>query len=149
MKGINELCKECHEQAKKKKFYKNDEKFIHNLKVLFDAPEGFKEYLLSMRICQLLLLTISELTETMEADRENKYTRYDDIKYASEKSNIKDKDFVKYYESAFKDTFEDEIAGALIRILDLCGYLEIDIESHIKVAMRYNTFREPKHRKKY
>jgi NTP pyrophosphatase (non-canonical NTP hydrolase) len=48
-----------------------------------------------------------------------------------------------------KDTFEDELADAVIRIADLCGYLNIDLESHIKAKMRYNETRPHKHGKEY
>ena len=38
---------------------------------------------------------------------------------------------------------------AVIRIADLCGYLNIDLESHIKAKMRYNESRPYKHGKEY
>ena len=36
-----------------------------------------------------------------------------------------------------KNTFEDELADVIIRVLDLCAFKGIDIESHIKAKMRY------------
>jgi len=47
-----------------------------------------------------------------------------------------------------KDTFEDELADTIIRILDLCGYLGIDIDEHINLKMAYNRERPYKHNKK-
>lgn len=40
-----------------------------------------------------------------------------------------------------KDTFEDEIADSIIRLLDLCGKNNIDIEAHIQAKMDYNATR--------
>jgi len=54
-------------------------------------------------------------------------------------------DFTKY----LKDTVEDELADAVIRIADLAGYLEINLEEHIKAKMKYNLDRPHKHGKRY
>jgi len=48
-----------------------------------------------------------------------------------------------------KNTFEDELADVVIRVLDLCAFKKIDIESHIKAKMRYNSSRPHKHGKSY
>jgi hypothetical protein len=40
-----------------------------------------------------------------------------------------------------KDSFHDEMADVLIRVLDLCGGYNIDIDWHIKMKMRYNATR--------
>jgi hypothetical protein len=44
---------------------------------------------------------------------------------------------------------EDEVADAIIRLLDFCGARGIDIDWHIKNKLRYNATREHKHGKKY
>ncbi len=48
-----------------------------------------------------------------------------------------------------KDTFEDEIADTIIRLCDLCGELNIDIEKQIAWKMEYNKKREHKHGKNF
>jgi NTP pyrophosphatase (non-canonical NTP hydrolase) len=55
----------------------------------------------------------------------------------------------KKFEILIKNTVEDEIADVLIRTLDLCGWLGIDIEKHVEWKMRYNESRKYKHGKKY
>lgn len=42
-----------------------------------------------------------------------------------------------------------ELADAVIRICDLCGYLKIDLEQVIAEKMTYNAGRPPLHGKKY
>lgn len=48
-----------------------------------------------------------------------------------------------------KDTFEDELADAVIRIFDLAEHLNVDREYHIKAKMKYNLTRPFKHGVKY
>lgn len=45
------------------------------------------------------------------------------------------------FELYIKDTFEDEIADAIIRLLDLSAYLNIDIDKHMELKMKYNSMR--------
>ena len=64
-----------------------------------------------------LCLVISELMEAVEADRKNRY------------ANLREFDteccervyFTENFEQYVKDTVEDELADAVIRILDLAG----------------------------
>jgi NTP pyrophosphatase (non-canonical NTP hydrolase) len=96
-----------------------------------------------------ILLVITELAESIEADRKNKkcslsstalltLLRYEDDKY-----------FKSQFQNEVKDTYEDEIADTMIRLFDLCGYLNIDIDKHISAKVRYNSLREYKHGKRY
>ena len=119
---INELSKEIDEINKANGFY-----------------EGKKN------IGEMLCLIHSEVSEALEADREGQYA------FGVTKSliNLKeDKDF-KFQFQGTKDTFEDELADIMIRVMDLAAYKNIDLESHIKAKMRYNSLREYKHGKKY
>ncbi len=101
-------------------------------------------------IGQTLMLVVSELAEALEADRKNKHATIRKIACFETFS-----DFTRQSHDAFsfqaniKDTFEDEIADAMIRLFDLCGGLGIDIEKHIDLKIRYNSTREYKHGKAY
>ena len=53
------------------------------------------------------------------------------------------------FRSTIKDTFEDEIADAVIRLLDLSAGLNIDIEKHIEAKLKYNVSRPKLHGKAY
>ena len=120
---INELCKQAHENAKSKGF--------------FDEPKNIGE---------MIALMHSELSEALEADRNDQYS----------KSNIQlllksqdDERFSTLYNMGVKGSFEEEMADIVIRVFDMCGFKGIDLESHIAAKMRYNSLRPVKHGKKY
>ncbi len=137
---INELSKQIHENAKNKGFY-----------------EGEKN------IGELLCLIHSEVSEALEAHRKGKHA---DLKSYCERTNqvlmsynvkdgnppetdLSDEDFINIFKDRIKDTFEDELADTMIRIMDLAGFMNIDIEAHIALKMKYNSFRAYKHGKNY
>lgn len=95
----------------------------------------------------LLMLCVSELSEALEADRKGKFAKvklYEAVDQIGRPSHD-----AFSFESTIKDTFEDEIADTIIRLLDLCGARGIDIEKHIELKMKYNATRERMHGKKY
>ena len=122
MKTLNKLRDEIHEYAINKGFWDNQ------------RETG-----------TLLMLCVSELAEAMEADRKDRYADLELI----EKDKEDFIDFKWSFENSIKDTFEDELADTIIRILDLCGAKGIDIERHIELKMMYNATRERMHGKKY
>lgn len=94
-------------------------------------------------IGELLMLVNSELVEALEADREEKYTSETDKAFQLQYGDN------LHFQATIKNTFEDEIADAIIRLLDLCGGLGIDIDFHITEKLKYNKTRKRKHGKKY
>ena len=130
MKTLNELRDEIHEYAKNKGFW--------------DSPR---------ETGTLLMLCVSELSEAMEADRRGKYADIAAYNECENADDIFEGDKQMYLVSSFqcliKDTFEDELADSITRILDLCGAKGIDIEKHIELKMKYNATRERMHGKKY
>jgi NTP pyrophosphatase (non-canonical NTP hydrolase) len=99
-------------------------------------------------IGQTLMLIVSELAEALEAHRKNRFARLNNWeKGYSRQENLEQKR--AGFELHIKDTFEDEIADTFIRLFDLTGALEIDIEKHIDLKLRYNSTREYKHGKAY
>ncbi|MFV0392418.1 MAG: hypothetical protein ACK5KP_11145 [Paludibacteraceae bacterium] len=135
---LNQLRDEIHEIAKSKGFW--------------DKPR---------ETGTLLMLCVSELAEAMEADRNESYCqmeRFNRILVSSRIINndptytgeiTRDQAWAVNFETCIKDTFEDELADTIIRILDLCGAMNIDIEKHIELKMKYNQTRERLHGKKY
>lgn len=92
---------------------------------------------------QRLMLAASEIFEAFEAYRKDKYANIKKFlgninkfpKYPKE-SYWKDQ-----FESLIKDSHEDEIADAVIRLLAYCGENNIDIEWHVDNKMKYNELR--------
>lgn len=96
-----------------------------------------------------LLLIITELAEAVEADRHGKHCSLSSNALLTLLKFEDDKYFKSQFKNEVKDTFEDEIADTLIRLFDVCGYLDIDIDKHISAKVRYNSLREYKHGKRY
>jgi NTP pyrophosphatase (non-canonical NTP hydrolase) len=128
---INELAKQIHDNAKAKGF--------------FDEPKNIGE---------MLCLIHSEVSEALEADRKDHYA----VKSWNMEHNIPTLDlestsgqkyFIQEFEVAIKNSFEDELADIIIRVMDLAAYKGIDLEYHIKAKMQYNSLRPHKHNKKY
>lgn len=98
-----------------------------------------------MNMGEKLMLVVSELSEALEADRASRR--------ASVKAFVDDVMSDVGYEQAFKshvkDSFEDELADAVIRIFDLSEHLGIDIRWHICAKMKFNSLRPHKHGKNY
>lgn len=110
---------------------------------------------------EMLMLIVSEVSEAMEADRENRFydskTRYrlgkdlsiNGSKWAFDIVDTNDEAWRNWFRTEVKNTFEDELADAVIRILDLAYSRNIDLEWHILQKMRYNEGRPHMHGKKY
>ena len=97
-----------------------------------------------VNIGELLMLVVSELSEALEADRDSKYSKISD-KDKKILSNLNDSDFIERFNAEIKDTFEDEIADAIIRLLGMSERLDIDIEWYVLQKMKYNKFRPTQH----
>lgn len=89
---------------------------------------------------ETLMLVVTELAEALEAHRKGNTAPPTLNMPEISKEN---------FEMFFKDTFEDEIADAVIRILDLCGGWNIDLEWHVREKVKYNVSRERLHGKQY
>jgi len=102
---------------------------------------------------QSLMLIVSEVSEALEADRKDQFANmklfnkmmegWDEGHYAYDNA------FKMAFVAHIKNTVEDELSDAVIRIMDLAAYKGIDLERHIKLKMKYNSMREYKHGKKY
>lgn len=102
-----------------------------------------------------LMLIVTELGEACEADRKNRHADYYEFVRALgrigelTKGADPERAFKAAFEVHIKDSFEDEIADAFLRLMDLCGAMDIDIEEHILLKAKYNKLRPTKHGKEY
>lgn len=122
---LNKLATEIHENAKSKGF--------------FDSERNIGE---------MLCLIHSEVSEALEADRKGKHFKQLNLRLKNY-DVLPETTFQVQFANDVKNSFEDELADVIIRVLDLCAFKGIDIESHIKAKMRYNASRPHKHGKKY
>lgn len=135
---IKEISKQIHDNAKAKGFWDKER-----------------------NLGEMLMLIVSEVSEAMEADRESRYydpeTRYrvgkdlsvNGAKWAFEIVDSNDDAWCNWFRAEVKNTLPDELADAMIRIMDLAYSRNIDLEWHIKAKMRYNAMRPHMHGKKY
>lgn len=131
--NINKLVKDIHNNAKKKGFWKNKREFG-----------------------TLLMLVVSELAEALEADRKPAFVHhlsekeYKQMKtLLSNHKKLSDKEFKEIYQTVARGTISEELADAIIRLLDICGGYKIDIALNIELKMRYNSLRSKMHGKNY
>lgn len=109
-------------------------------------------------VSEMLMLVVSELAEAQEALRKNHYAdkatseglMHDlQLQYTDEEFQINRGIWKALFEEKIKSSFEDEIADVAIRLFDLCGGLNIDLEKHIELKMMYNSMRGYKHGKAF
>lgn len=126
--GLNDTAMTLHKSIKEKGFYDNPRE-----------------------IGTLLMLCVSELAEAMEADRKDRkadldsFIGFNNMGFGKDNQTYLKEDAIPSFEKHIKDTFEDELADTMIRILDLCAYRGIDIETHINIKTEYNATRSQRH----
>lgn len=96
---LNRYAKDCHRRAVAKGFW--------------DEPHSVGHY---------LMLVVSELSEAVEADRLGKIIKLTP-EWVAELNRLDGEEFVQEFLRIVKDTVWDEIADAVIRMLDLLGWM--------------------------
>lgn len=148
MKTIKELQQEAHQIAKDKGFWDNTERVINFLK---DSEDELIDENFNNIISTKIALIITELSEAIEALRKKKKANIIEFNRVTEGLTWENNQAAM--EEAFrlfiKDSVQDEISDAQIRIYDLCSWLNIDLENHVIMKMDYNKTRPYKHGKTF
>lgn len=117
---LNRYSKDCHDRAVAKGFW--------------DGTHSVGHY---------LMLVVSELSEAVEADRIGKIIKLTPEQVA-ELNRLDGAEFVQEFLRVVKDTVWDEIADAVIRLLDLLGWMlkdralsEKEVETDLGVSAFY------------
>jgi len=100
----------------------------------------------------VLMLIVTELAEAMESYRGGNRLgseRLSSMNWDSALDQEFSREDINQFKAVVKDTFEDEIADTIIRLFDLCGWLNIDIHKHIMLKLKYNSTRPYKHGKAF
>ena len=109
-------------------------------------------------VSEMLMLIVSEVAEAQEALRKNHYANQEVVNSLAQDLELDktDEEFLLKtlvwkgkFEDNIKSTFQDEIADVAIRLFDLCGGLNIDLQKHIELKMKYNSMRGYKHGKAF
>ena len=100
--------------------------------------KGFWNTELSNEHC--LCLVVSELMEAVEADRKQKYADLESFKDLNKK--FTDALFSFHFEMHIKDSLSDELCDAYIRLLDLVGSRNIELNFKYKYPKFKGTFTE-------
>lgn len=126
---FNELAKQINEGVRKKGFWESMDTALEliNSDGCFPSAERATK---DAFIAQKIALVMSEAGEALEAMRKPNYE-------------------ANGYGVGEKDSFADELADTIIRLLDLCGELDIDIDAQIEWKMNHNATRPPKHGKEF
>lgn len=101
------------------------------------CEHGFHDEELSNEHC--LCLVISELMEAVEADRKGRFAKVPVDKkgtiFDERTFRYQNKYFAENFEAYIKDRVEDELADAVIRLLDLAGLRNISIDDFPEEAI--------------
>lgn len=156
---ILEIANEIHEVAKDKGFWDSMDDVIEKMErsgsdlsdTLFNEDEIIQ--VKKAFVAQKIMLIVTELAESIEADRSSIDADWEKFEYIHDElieENFNEKvAFKGAFEGAVKDTFEDELADAMIRIFDLCKKMDINIFKHIQYKVNYNKTRDKLHNKEY
>lgn len=112
---LNRYAKDCHQRAVAKGFWAEKHTYYHHL-----------------------MLVISELSEAIEADRLGKWAKLDHDTIDT-LQRIEGAIYAQEFLRLVKDSVEDEIADAVIRLLDLLGCLLDGRELQARKVNRVNS----------
>lgn len=142
--NLNEMAKEINAANVAKGFYEEPETLI---KIVEAEAPGLVPAMQRLFFAQRIALITSEASEALESNRKEKV--FDNKWQGLDWDAMDESDFKEAFERHVKDTQEDETADVLIRLLDLAGYMKIDLDFHVAAKLKYNSLRPYKHGKKY
>ena len=124
---LTHLAKDINKDVRKKGFW---DQMDFSIEMTKDQVRfiGLSKHIKDAFIAQKLALVHTEVSEAVEALRKDGYE-------------------LNGYGLFEKDSFADELADSIIRILDLCGELDIDIQKQIDWKLAKNKEREFMHGK--
>lgn len=108
-----------------------------------DKPESFKMWLRATFTTQRLMLLVTEASEAVESLRKFRFAQRQvfENRIKEDAANYT-QHFNHAYQCHMKDTFETEIAGLMVRLFDICGRENIDIDYYLKREIEFNATRE-------
>jgi len=148
---VKDLVKTSHETSKEKGFWKYHDLVLDKMSENGNFTEDELNAVRDAFINQKMMLIVSEISEMVEALRKTERCKCD-VKLLDnilQQFTDKPQQFSMRFIHHVKDTFEDELADVMIRLGDLIGKLDIDIEKYIEMKQKFNSIREKMHGKKF
>lgn len=140
---LRELAQQVHEANRAKGFYEEYESMVGSIR-----DRNYLEEIDYMAFGQRIALIHSELSEALEAHR-GRRKFVGDVHNRNNIISFEGEEFNSIFRELVKDTWQDEIADAFIRILDFCGATGMDLDFHVRAKLKYNKNRPHKHGKEY
>lgn len=148
-KGISQLAKEIHQTNVEKGFWDISTSVLRKAKAGEKLNEEEITYIANAFSSMRLMLIVSEAAEGMEALRKGKKNTdtplLDIMQEKGQTATTHPEDYKAYFSVEVKDTYADELADSMIRLMDLAEGENIDIEKHINMKLAYNQSREKMH----
>lgn len=143
---LNELSKEIYEGNKERGFWEDHFEALDLANI--NSKSNIIKAIDNAFLSQKIMLMVTELGEAQEALRDNHFCKLNANQLIN-LENSNDDIFKENFQDQVKNTFEDELADSIIRVLDTCGARGIDINKHILLKLRFNKFRNRKHGKQF
>ena len=108
-------------------------------------------------LCETTMLIVTELAEAVEEERSGRagvWYNHNGTGWRADEVVVDDDGLVydedRYYERPFKPEGVDiELIDALIRLLDLLGSRDVDVDELMRIKLAYNATRPARHGKAY
>jgi len=146
MLQVNKAAQEIHEENKEKGFWLDRVRVPLKMSESGCFNDREIEFVRGCIKSQMLILSISEICEAQEAHRLGRTANVHAYEASAKHSNDLEK---AAYELFIKDTPEDEISDAIMRLLDYAASNGIDVEKHIELKRNYNKKRPFKNGKAF
>lgn len=147
--NLTEFSKTVHQGNKDKGFYEEHDTIMTAM-MEQNWPQELVDSYKKAFIDQRLALIMSEASEAVEANRKGNVANISEFQQDKQGSPFHAESiFKRAFEENIKDSTEDELSDVLIRVLDLAGYLGMDLQYHVENKLIYNSLRAHKHGKKY
>jgi NTP pyrophosphatase (non-canonical NTP hydrolase) len=107
---------------------------------IYNTANKNGKYIEKPKLPSLIMHVISELTEASSAFLYNNVSDKNTIEFALQ--NVNNPMYKDFFKNNLKSKFEDEIADAILILLSIAGYLNIDIATHLVLKDQYNQHRK-------
>lgn len=116
---------------------------LNNMRdAVYNLAKSQGRYDMKPSIASLLMHMSGEVNEAHDAYMSDSHSHKEDTDVLHKlMQDCNDNVFRKYFKSAVKSTFEDEVADMTLMCLSIAGYYGIDLAKHVAMKHKYNELR--------